>query len=222
MNLVKPMKNAAKAFKVGLLALVLPALAQAAPQPLMQSAKNPLDSFNPSQKQELLQDRAIYEYKKSDNGKGYGQAEIIINAPVETCFVIFSKLDQQYQYFPRKTKSEVIKSEGNTVWLHNEFYFYIGRVEYTSRYTIDRERRRFDFEMDKSYPHNIPESAGYFVFEKIDDQRTLFTYAATRLDTGYQVPQVVQNFITSRDLPAQAINVKKRIESGGKWTTAAQ
>jgi len=216
------MRTAAKKYGTGILTLAFLAFAQAVAQPLMQSAKNPLERFNPSQKQELLQGRAIYEYKKSDDGKGFGQAEIIINTPVDTCFAVFSRLDQQYLYFPRKTRSEIIKSEGATVWLRNEFYFYIGRVEYTSRYTIDQGKRRFDFEMDKSYPHNIPESAGYFLFEKIDDNRTLFTYAATRLDTGYKVPQLVQNYITSRDLPGQAINVKKRIESGGKWTTAAQ
>jgi hypothetical protein len=206
--------------KLAVLALSLWAFAA----PCAGAELNPLDRFTSPQKQALLQGQPVYEYKKSglpgDQSQGYGQAEIIVNAPVDVCFEIFSRLDQQNQYFPHKTKSEVVKSAGNRVWLKNEFYFYIGRVEYTSRYNIDRERRRFDFEMDKSYPHNIPESAGYFQFEKIDDRRTLFTYAATKLDTGFHVPQVVQGFVTSRDLPGQAVNVKKRIESGGKWTTA--
>jgi hypothetical protein len=198
-----------------LIFLTAPALCHAAVE------ESPLSRFSAEQKQKLLAGEVIYEFVKTsaadEAGRGHGQAIVLINAPIDRCTGIFRELDKQHEYFPRKTKSEVIKRQGNRTWLKNEFYFYISRVEYTSRYTVSEGGRRFDFEMDKAYPHSIPESAGYFLFEKIDDNRTLFTYAATRLDTGASVPAFIQEFITSRDLPAQAVNVKKRIESGGKW-----
>jgi hypothetical protein len=184
--------------------------------------QDPLARFSAEQRQRLEAGEPVYIYTETsapgEGGKGYGQAFIIINAPVETCFKIFRELDKQHEYFPRKTRSEVVKREGNRVLVHNEFDFYLADIEYYSLYTIDAEAHRFDFEMDKSYPHNVEESAGYFQFEKLDDKRTLFTYAATRLDVGVRVPGFIKELIVSRDLPAQAVNVKKRIESGGKWT----
>ena len=184
-----------------------------------QAPKGPLARFTPEQQKILLAGEPVFEYKKTagTSDQGQGQAMIVINAGADECFKIFRRLDEQREYFPRKTRSEAIKEEGGRVWLRNEFDFYVAKVEYTSVYTIDPAARRFDFEMDKSYPHSINESAGYFLFEPIDATHTLFTYAATRLDTGAKVPAFVQQYITSRDLPAQAVNVKKRIESGGKW-----
>ncbi|HUT53474.1 MAG TPA: hypothetical protein VM658_08795 [bacterium] len=186
-----------------------------------EAGKDPLARFTAEQKQKLLAGEPVYIYTETSapggSGKGFGQAFIIINAPVETCFKIFGELGKQHEYFPRKTKSEVVKSEGNHTLVHNEFDFYLAAIEYYSLYTIDADGHRFDFEMDKSHPHNVEESAGYFVFEKIDGRRTLFTYAATRLDVGVSVPGFIKELIVSRDLPAQAVNVKKRIESGGKW-----
>ena len=186
------------------------------------NSEGPLSGFSPEQQKKLLSGEPVFEFKKTSaegqDDQGHGQAYIIINAPLDTCFKIFSALDLQYQYFPRKTKSEVVKKEGDRVLLRNEFDFYLADIYYTSEYTIDPKRHRFDFEMDKSFPHNLEESAGFFEFEKLDDNRTLFTYAATKVDTGVRVPGFIQEYITSRDLPAQAVNVKKRIESGGKWT----
>jgi len=198
-----------------LIFLTAPVICHAAVEP------SPMSRFTLEQKQKLLAGEAIYEFVKTSGteeaGKGHGQAIVLINAPIDRCTGIFREFDKQHEYFPRKTKSEVIKTQGSRTWLRNEFYFYISKVEYTSRYTLSEDGHRFDFEMDKAYPHSIPESAGYFLFEKVDDNRTLFTYAATKLDTGTSVPGFIQDYITSKDLPAQAVNVKKRIESGGKW-----
>ncbi len=194
-----------------------PAQNQPAPRP------DPLARFTPAQKQQLLQGKAVFEYKTDSGDKaqsGYGRAMIIIAAPANTCFDIFSRLEEQTEYFPHKTGSKIVNTDGNTVWLQNKFYFYIAEVFYTSKYTIDRQKLRFDFEMDKGYPHDLKESSGYFLFEPIDRNRTLFTYGVTKLDTGVPVPNLITEFLSSRDLPAEVTNVKKRIESGGKWKTS--
>jgi hypothetical protein len=200
-----------------LLCCLAPALGRGAENAGTGPAQDPLQRLTPEQRQKLLTGEAVYEYREAGEGQGTGVAMIIINAPAETCFKIFRELDKQSQYFPRKVMSEVVKSEGNKVLVHNRFDYFVATVEYYSQYTIDPQKRRFDFEMDKDYPHNVSESAGYFLFEQIDDRRTLFTYAATRLDIGADVPEFVRQYLISRGLPAQAVNVKKRIESGGKW-----
>jgi len=196
-----------------LLALLGVSLAAGGEKPV-----EPLARFSEKEREQLLRGEPVFSYVNKSNQSGHGQASIIINAKTDVCFDIFRRLEDQHHYFPKKTKSDVIRREGNQVLLYNEFFIYIATVEYTSWYTIDKKNHRFDFEMDKSYPHNIDESAGYFVFERIDRDRTLLRYGATKLDVGVKVPEFIKEYVTSRDLPALTINVKRRIESGGKWT----
>jgi hypothetical protein len=183
--------------------------------------KSPLDRFTPEQLKKLNAGEAVFEHKeqKGDDGKlhGFGQSTIIINKPVKECFKIFSEYNKQHLYFPRKKNSEIVKAWENKALVKKEFDFYVTSIEYTVLYTADEKNHRVDFEMDKNYPHDIEDTAGYFVFFKIDDKRTLFTYAATKVETGVKVPGFIKDYITSKDLPTVVINVKKRVESGGKW-----
>jgi len=178
--------------------------------------------FTAKERKRLEAGDAIYQYvqSKGEDGMTHGHARssAVINAPLDRCFKIFCEFDQHHLYFPRKIKSEIIKTRGNESLVHNEFDFYLVTVEYTSRFTVDTKIRRVDYDMDPDYEHDIEDTEGYFHFEKIDDTRTLFTYAATKVDTGLKVPGFVMEYLTSRDLPNVVLNVKKRIESGGQWT----
>jgi hypothetical protein len=102
--------------------------------------------------------------------------------------------------------------------VHKVFKFYVVKVEYTVLCTIDRKNRRVDFQLDPEYKHDLEDTAGYFLFEPVDDKTTLFTYAATKVQPRLKVPFSIQNYLTARDLPDVVANVKMRIESGGTWT----
>lgn len=180
-----------------------------------------LDRFKPDQKQKLLAGEVVYEFikKNTPDGKsgGHGQSYILINVPIDEAWKMFCEFDKQYQYFPRKTVSKVLQSSPTSALIQNEFNFYVTTIKYTVRYTINQSAHRIDFKMDPKYPHDINDTAGFFLFEKVDDKRCLFTYGATLVDTGLQVPAFIQDYLTSKDLPTQALNVKKRLESKGKW-----
>lgn len=182
---------------------------------------SPLSGFSKEERDKLLKGEPVYQHLKKENEKGeiegYGQSAIIINQPADKSFQIFCEFDKHQLYFPRKKKSEVIKSWDNKALVHKVFGFYVVDVEYTVLYTVDPEKRRVDYKLDKDYPHDLEEVEGFFRFEKIDEKRTLFIYAATKVETGLKVPGFIQDYLTSRDLPQVARSVKKRVESGGKW-----
>ena len=50
--------------------------------------------------------------------------------------------------------------------------------------------------------------------KKLDDHRTLFTYGLVKLDPGIKIPEFIQKYMTSRDLPKMAVNLKKWIRVG--------
>jgi hypothetical protein len=181
---------------------------------------DPLAAFSAKQQKRLLAGKAVFGHVRSngEQDRGSGRAAVIVSASVDECFEIFDRLDEQHLYFPRKVRSDVVKTRGDQRWVHTEVDFTLKRIEYTVRYTVDRARHRFEFELDESYPHDIAALRGYFSFEELDAGRTLLTYVALELDSGMAVPECVRKWVTKRDLPAQVVNVKRRIESGGTWT----
>ncbi len=184
--------------------------------------KSPLARFSAEQRQKLAAGEAVYEQVKTQDAQGvthgHGESYVIIAAPLSECWKIFTRFDQMQLYFPRKKVSQVIESAPGRAVVKKVFDFYVIEMQYTVDYKIDEKAGRIDFQLDPKYPHDIDDTAGYFLFEKIDEGHTLFTYAATKVDTGVKVPEFISNYLTSRDLPAVAMNVKKRIESGGTWT----
>ena len=181
-----------------------------------------LDKFKPDQREKLLAGESIFEYVDSTgpDGKTRGQAKaaILVNMPVDECFRIFCEFNKMHEYLPRKTKSEVIGSFDGGVLVSKQLKFLFKTIDFTSRYTVDPKAHRVEFELDPDFPHDLKDSAGYYQFDPIDQNRSLFTYGLTRMDSGIKVPGFIQKHMTSRDLPNVVQHVKKRIESGGTWT----
>jgi hypothetical protein len=182
-----------------------------------------LDRLTKEQRQKLLSGQEVYEPRLEDRSVSGGEktfsaaAMIMINAPVEQCFKMFCDFGKQAQFFPAITTSKVMSKSENRVVIFKELDYTVIKIKYTHILTIDPKNHRVDFETDPKGENDVNYSRGYFQFEKIDDNRTLFTYGLTKLDPGIKVPQFIQDYMSSRDLPKMAVNLKKWIESGGEW-----
>jgi len=191
------------------------------PNYLAGEEKGPSSRFNDQQLKKLKAGEPVCVFKedsgKNENVAGYGQCSIIIKAPIKKSFDILSKIDLQVHYVPGKKKSTIVNKTGNKLLIDNEYVFYGKSIKYHSIYTIDAQNLRFEFEIEKSRPHDLAENSGFYQFEKIDEKTTLLTYGATKFDTGFPIPDFVKKFLLGRSLPAMATNIKKYIESNGEW-----
>ena len=184
--------------------------------------KNPLFRFNDQQIKKLQAGEPVCKYIKTKEESsvtaGNGECSIIINAPIDRCFEILSKIDLQVHYVPNKIQSKIVNKSGDKLLIYNEYRFYGITVKYHSIFTIDKKNYRIEFEIDKSKPHDLDENTGFYQLEKIDEKTTLLTYGSTKLVVGFKVPEAVKKFLLGKSLPAMAMNIKKYIESNGKWT----
>lgn len=184
---------------------------------------SPLDRFSREQKQRLQAGEVVFEYinyqgrEKELKGIGYGQAHIIVNKPIEFCWSIMTAFERKKAYFPRLVVSEVVKRKTNRTWVREVLDFGIAEIEYVMVQKTDPEKFRGDFSLDSAYKHDLKDTQGFWYWEKINDQCSLLTYAVTKADVGIPVPEFIVKALSSRDLPGIAENLKKRIESGGKW-----
>jgi hypothetical protein len=184
---------------------------------------SPLDRFSREQREKLLAGKVVYEYlnyegrDKEEKGIGHGQAYVIVNKPVEVCWSIMTDFDRKKEYFPRVVVSEVVKRKINRAWVREVLDFGIADIEYVMVQKMDPETHRVDYFLDPAYEHDLKDTRGFWYWEKINDQCSLLTYTVTKADVGIPVPEFIVKALSSRDLPGIAENLKKRIESDGKW-----
>jgi len=184
---------------------------------------SPLDRFSREQKQRLRAGEVVFEYinyqgrEKERNGIGYGQAHVVVNKPVEVCWSIMTDFGNKKEYFPRLVVSEVVKRKPNHTWVREVIDFGVAELEYVMVQKTDPKNFRSDFSLDPAYPHDLKDTRGFWYWEKINDRSSLLTYAVTKADVGVPVPEFIVKALSSRDLPGIAENLKKRIESDGKW-----
>jgi len=172
------------------------------------------------QQKKLLAGEEVYEPRLEDAAGEAGftaAAMIIINAPVEQCFDMFCDFEKQYLYFPQISKSSVRSRSQDRVVIQKELDYRVVKIRYTHILTIDPQNHRVGFVTDPKGVNDVKFSKGFFQFQPIDDNRTLFTYGMVKLDPGIRVPQFIRKYMISRDLPKMAVNLKKWIESDGKW-----
>lgn len=189
---------------------------------LLAEEESLLDSFAPEQREKLLAGEVLFEHVASDeaekDGLGHGQAFAVINRPIEECYQVMTDIENKDQFFPRVIECRIIKTQGNRVWVQEVLDFKIKKIEYVLLLTLNPERHRVDFRLDPDYPHSLRDTRGYWYFEEVDQVRSLLTYGVTKVDVGLPVPGFMLKLLSSRDLPGVVRNLKKRIESGGKWT----
>ncbi len=185
------------------------------------SSAGEYEKLTEEQKSELVKGEAVYEYVKEmeEDGthSGYARSMVLMKKPLDEAWEIFCDFGKSHEYFPRQTETEVLESGTTSALIKKVFEFYVVDISYYIKYDIDRKDGIIRYDLDKSRPHDLEEVQGYFRFEEIDKDTTLFIYGVTRTETGLKVPGFIQNYITSRDLPNVAIHIKKRIESGGTW-----
>jgi hypothetical protein len=180
------------------------------------------EKLSDEQRDELNKGEPVYEYVKTSDDEGhatggYARSLILVKKPIEDCWNIFSQVDKHHEYFPRQTETHMLDSDTTHALLKKVFDFYVKDISYYIKYTIDPGKHKINYDLDKSRPHDLEEVNGFFLFEEVKKDTTLFIYAVTRTETGLRVPKFIQNYITSRDLPNVTEHVKKRIESGGTW-----
>lgn len=185
------------------------------------AGKDLLSRFSPEEREKLLKGEAIYRSVLVENpdgsSSGHGEAIAIVKAPTDECFAMFCEFEKWKLYFPRMMISKVLERSGDKAIFYKELDFKLVTIRYTQTLTIDPKAHCVDFTVYPEGVNDIKASDGYFLFEKIDDQNTLLSYGLTKMDIGVTIPKFIQDYMSSKDLPGIVINIKKRIESGGKW-----
>lgn len=184
--------------------------------PLSQKA---LEGLNPTDITDLEHGRIVV--LKQDSGEGKNKkslikASLVFNQPIDKVWVLLKQTDRQKEYLPHLKEAQLIKAnnEGNITQFMLKIMFF--NVRYRVDHKFENNKYRLTWHLDPNYKNDIKELYGYYQLYKIDGTHTLARYGS-RVDVGLLIPTFIEEALTRKDLPTALGNVKKWIDSDGKF-----
>jgi len=163
----------------------------------------------------------IISEKEEDNPDGSQNllfiAKCYIKASRQEVWKVLRNYNSFYEFFPNVRSTKVVKQEGETYWVEYMTKVLFVKAQYTLRFDGVEKYVRIESKLDKSRPHDIRDSYSIWYFEDApDNSGTIVTYTSF-VDTGIPAPKALARKAASSSLPKVLVNVRKRVESGGKW-----
>ena len=149
---------------------------------------------------------------------GKGVAYVIINRPPQDAFAILQDYDKTPQFMPRLKKVTIKQRTPEHMKVVQVLHVFLFKsAEYTLDLNFDAAHKRMSWTLDKKADNDIKDTFGSWNFVPYRQGKTLVVYEIA-VDTGVALPGPLENYLTKRDLPGVLMAVKKRTESGGRWT----
>ena len=167
---------------------------------------------------EALKKGGIVILDKPENVEGRQMitAAIIFNQDIDTVWSLMTQGWRQEEYLPRLERSTLFKKwDGGDQIEFQVSVLGIG-ISYRILGTRDKSQYYSHWKLDPEFDNDMKEVSGYWRFYWIDDKHTLARYG-TWVQTGFGIPDFVQEYLTKKDLPNALSAQKQWIDSGGTF-----
>ncbi len=199
------------------LALAGAILAQQTPASLRPGSLGPL---SPALLAELEIQRVLLaeEVAAASNGERAcsAQAFVLFEKPRAEVLRMLAATPRQTEYRPELSRLEVIEATEAGDVAEYRVRFLLTTLDYRARHGWNLEQGRVWYVLDPGYPNDLAVLEGLWELIPIDARRTLGRFT-TRIDIGPALPSFLQNFATREKLPDSMEQVRRWVDSGGKW-----
>lgn len=107
-----------------------------------------------------------------------GTSFILINAPSRVVGRALEDVDAWYAIFPNTTSAKVVAVSGNVKAVKMRLGNHIFKVDFYLMVSHDRESGEFQFELNKTKPHDIEEAVGWARLIPQPEGKTLVVFTA--------------------------------------------
>ncbi|MDP8255409.1 MAG: SRPBCC family protein [Candidatus Alcyoniella australis] len=194
-------------------ALLLPLTAIAAQPPLPELSNEELATLRSGEP--LLRDEVYADPNGNSCGSGY--ALIKVDASPDEVWKQILDYNHYADFFPNVDEAVLYRQEG-------ELYFTrftlsviaVVKVTYHCKHTLHREDGWLEWRLDDTKPNDFKKTDGRWVVWPFENG-SLLSYAVF-VDSGRDVPKFIQNMASKWGLKQVVLSVKRRVESGGRYT----
>jgi len=180
-----------------------------------------MSEYTPSEWKKIKTGEILISEKQRDNPDGSQSllfvAKGYINAPREEVWKALRDYNHFYEFFPNVRETKIVKKEGETYWVDYMTKVLVMEVRYTLRFEGIEKYKRIESKLDKERPHDIRDSYSSWLLEDAPEGSGTVVTFTNFVDTGIPAPVAIARRAAKSSLPNVLVNVRKRVESGGKW-----
>lgn len=137
---------------------------------------------------ELEDGKLIMIHLDEDSGKGYigGTSYGLIDEDMDKAWNAIRDANVYPKIYPTTMKSETVYKKGNKSIVRMVQGNKVVKATYYLNYKVDEENYKLSWKLNKSKPHDINDSRGYFQFSEYKDGRILMKMTSV-LDIGNDI-----------------------------------
>ena len=129
------------------------------------------------------------------------RAAALVEGAPEKVWAALCDFENRPRFLPGAKEIRIVRLEGNKVWLDERVRLPMISLHYRVINTLEPELGSMSWILDKSAPHDITDTDGGWLVTALDNgRRTLVTYRV-RVDSGRQIPGVIESLLVKRSLP---------------------
>ena len=146
-----------------------------------------------------------------------GVVVAIIDTPPHRVWETILDHDRYSEFMPYLQDCTVVEDNGLSRIVFYQVSVGWTVITYYLLLSYDPSQWLVEGALDKTRPHQIADTHCVWKLEPLDGGiRTIASYSVT-LDTGRQIPYLVEQLLVSWQLPHMMENVRQRAVSGGTW-----
>lgn len=162
----------------------------------------------------LLQEGSVVLPRQGDI-EGF-RALVVFDQPPGRVMRLLSQSARQAEYRPELREVEPLdRHEGRNIEQHRLRIVFVNVVYRVSTH-VDFERFRIVWNLDDRYDNDVERIEGYWQIDELADGRSLGHFA-TVVDVGAALPDFLENAITARLLPETIENIRRWVDSDGRY-----
>lgn len=156
------------------------------------------------------------EKDASGQVKGQGIAMVLINSPAKDVWDTLTDYSSYPQFMPKISMVKVHNRKGNDVWVEFNLKILFKNIRFNTIRTQDKKAGTLVWKMDTSKKNDIKDTHGGWMIRPHGKTKSIVLYTVN-VDSGFKVPQKIQDMIAKKDLPGVVQAVKMRVESKGTY-----
>ncbi len=145
-------------------------------------------SLSKDQVKELEDGKVIMIHMDEQEGKGYigGNSYGLLDEDIEKAWNAIQDARVYAKIYPTTIESKTVKKKGNKQIVKMVQGNKMVKATYYLNYTSNHDQYKLSWKLNKTMPHDIADSRGYFQFSTYKDGRTLMKMS-TVLDLGNEI-----------------------------------
>jgi len=185
------------------------------------SASTAHSKFTPEEWERMKKGEVVITEVMNLNPDGSGRmdflAKLYIKATRQEVWKHIRDYNNFPEFMPRMKKNTILKQEGQVYWVRYELKIFWLKIVYHIRVDGVELYKRIEYKLDKTKKNHIKDTYGYWILEDAPGGTGTILSYSTFVDTGIPAPKVLVRKLAKMSLPNIVKNVRKRVESGGKW-----